>query len=221
VKTFLLSTAFVAGLLVFGELAHEALSQQAGGAPTVPPTVAAIDIGKVFKNHNRLKGMQTQMKTDADAARADLQKEKERIQALMEKIKTFSPGTPDYKRLETDIVQAQAQLATRAKLQEKEFTEREARNYYTIYREINDEVKTFAETYKINIVLRYNSDPPDVNDPQSVLRDINKPIVHLASGLDITDIILQTINARSGMPAAGDGPARNTSPQQQAVPRPR
>jgi Skp family chaperone for outer membrane proteins len=202
-------------------LAREAVSQQAA-APGATPTVAAIDIGKVFKNHNKLKTMQTQMKADADAARADLQKEKDRILGLMEKLKTFSPGTPDYKRLETDIVSGQAQLATRAKLQEKEFTEREARNYYTIYREINDEVKNFADFYKINIVLRYNSDVPDVNDPQSVLRDINKPIVYLASGLDITDTILQTINSRGGQPpAAGDGAARNTAPQQPGIQRPR
>ena len=165
--------------------------------------IAVIDISYIFKNHARFKQSMEYMKRDVLAAEETLKKERDLVNQMIEKLKDFKPGTPDYKKLEEDITHRQSDFNVRASLQKKEFLEREAKVYTNIYKEISDEVGYYSDKNGIALVLRFNGDPVDANNRNSVLNEINKPIVYQRGGIDITPIILDTLNRR--------GPAANTA----------
>ncbi len=58
-------------------------------------------------------------------------------------------------------------------------------------------VNWLAGQYGYVAVLRYNGEAVDANDPESILRDINKPVIWHNQGVDITQLVLQQLNARN------------------------
>ena len=76
--------------------------------------VAVIDVGYVFKNHVRFKAAMDKMKDEVMAAENGLKAERDRINGLMEQIKGFNVGTPEYKKLEAEIAKAQGDFNVNA-----------------------------------------------------------------------------------------------------------
>ena len=198
------------GLLSFG---FNALAQQGSYAPPArpaarPPVIALLDVAYIFKNHPRFKAMMAEMKADVERAEATVKKEGEGIRSQAERLKDFRQGTPDYKGLEEELTKRQADLSVRIQLQKKEFLQKEARIYYTVYQEIFQEADYYAQQNGIDMVLRFNGDPVDVEKPDDVLRDINKPVIWYSKDrCDITPIVLDRLVRRGGAGPAGAAPA--------------
>lgn len=198
-KPFLLATlaASVALIALVGMYA----SAQMPARPPVRPAysgspVALVDISYIFKEHVRFKGKMTQMKADVDRAEAEVKEIRNNIVRLSERLRDYTPGTPDYKSIEEEITNRQATLAARVQLQKKEFLQREAKIYYDTYQEVFSEVDYFAKANGIAMVLRFNGDPVEKGIPQSVLQHINKPVVWYAQDRDITKVVLDRLNMR-------------------------
>jgi hypothetical protein len=66
--------------------------------------------------------------------------------------------------------------------------------YLNVYREVSDAVAYQAQRRGMTLVLRFNGDPVDGSSRESVLRDINKPIVHYTREADITPDVLTDLN---------------------------
>jgi hypothetical protein len=96
-------------------------------------------------------------------------------------------------------------------MRKKEFIQQEAKIYYGVYQEIMGAVEDFANQTGVALVMRYNREPASVEKPDDVLREINKPVVWSPRGRDITDFIIQKVNA--GMPL-------NTANNRMGVPLP-
>ena len=97
------------------------------------------------------------MKLKVDAAENDIKKDQEACKQEMEQIKAYNAGSPDYKRLEADILKKQGDLNLKVKLQQKDFMEQEGRVYYGISREIDDAVRLLAARNNIVLVLRFRA----------------------------------------------------------------
>ncbi len=171
-------------------------------APPSGPAVhaAVVDVGYIFKNHARFKVAMDKMKDEVMTAENGLKGERDRINGLMEQLKGFNVGTPEYKRLEAEIAKAQGDFNVNAQLQKKDFMEREAKVYMQVYDEIEKAVAQFAREHRIAVVHRFDGDPVDSGDRNQILRGITKPIVYYESGIDITPDILKMLN---GTPVAG------------------
>ncbi len=96
-------------------------------------------------------------------------------------------------------------------MKRREFLEQEAKVYYGIYREIEDSVAVFAERNRIGLVLRYSGDEMKPDDRASVLQGVNRPVV-FQRNLDITQHVLNQLNAGATMPAGAAGVAPPASP---------
>ena len=185
--------------------------QAAPTAPAAVPSaspathVAVIDVGYIFKNHARFKAAMDKMKEQVNAAENGLKTERDRINGMMEQIKGFNPGTPEFKKLEAEIAKAQGDFNVSAQLQKKDFMDQEAKVYLTVYTEVEKAVEQFAREHRIAIVHRFDGDPVDNSDRNQILRGITKPIVYLEPGIDITPDILKVLNAPAvaTQPAAG------------------
>lgn len=185
-------------------------AQAPAGQPASGPRMALLDVSRIFKNHQRFKGMMEDMKADVERAEAQVKSEKEAISKMAERLPEFRKGTQEYKQMEEDLARRQADLAVQVNLQKNEFLQREAKIYHNVYQEIWQATDYFCKQNRIDMVLRFNGEPVDIERPDSVLTFINKPVVWYDRGLDITDSILQEVNrmAVNPRPADNRGPAR-------------
>jgi Skp family chaperone for outer membrane proteins len=197
-------------LLLCGLISSQVFSQ--GGVPMRQPVaaqagasanIALLDVSYIFKNHPRFKSMMDEMKADVDGAESSVNKERDTIRKLVEQLDTYHKGSPDYNAMEKEIAEREANLTVKVQLQRKQFLAQEAKIYFTVYKEIEQEVDYYCSNKGIDMVLRFNGDPVDVDKPDSVLSFINKPVVYYDKGRDITPIILDSLIKRSGAPAAG------------------
>ena len=187
---FLVSVVFVAGVS----------GQQRSGPATgtrAGSDIALIDIGVIFKNHTRFKAHMADLQADMERAEQQMKKERDSLRALSEQLNAYKAGTVEYKQLEEEITKRSADLNVRFQLQKKEFAKTEAKTYYMVYQEIQQEVDGFAQANGIAVVLKFKSELADADKPDEVLTELNKPVIWYARGLDITPIILESLNRRA------------------------
>jgi Skp family chaperone for outer membrane proteins len=138
------------------------------------------------------------MRDEVMQAENGLKAERDRINGLMEQIKGFNVGTPEYKKLEAEIAKAQGDFNVTAQLQKKDFMDREALVYMQVYQEIEKAVEQFARQHRIAVVFRFDGEPTTgTGDRDQILRGITKPIVYLEPGIDITPDVLKMLNGSS------------------------
>jgi Skp family chaperone for outer membrane proteins len=172
-------------------------------SPSATPAshVAVIDIGYIFKNHGRFKAEMDKMKDQVLAAENGLKAERDRINGLMEKLKGFNPGTPEYRQLEGEVAKAQGDFSVNAQLAKKDFMDREGKVYLAVYSEIERAVAQFSKENGIAVVHRFDGEPVDGADRNRILGSITKPIVYYDPQIDITPDILKMLNG-AGVAAA-------------------
>jgi outer membrane protein len=195
------AAAFVAAP-AFAQAPAAAAAPRASGSPAAH--TAVIDVGYIFKNHARFKTAMDKMKDEVLAAENSLKAERDRINGLMEQLKGFNVGTPEYKKLEAEVAKAQGDFNVSAQLQKKDFMDREANVYKQVYAEIEQAVSQFARQHGIAVVHRFDGDPVDSTDRNRILGNITRPIVYHDPQIDITPDVLRMLNATpvAGAPAA-------------------
>jgi Skp family chaperone for outer membrane proteins len=167
----------------------------AAARPATPAShVAVIDVGYIFKNHARFKQAMDKMKDEVLAAENALKAERDRINGLMEQLKGFNVGTPEYKKLEAEVAKAQGDFSVNAQLQKKDFMDREAKVYLQVYNEVERAVSQFARDNGIAVVHRFDGDPVNATSREQILGSIMKPIVYYDPQIDITPDILRMLN---------------------------
>jgi Skp family chaperone for outer membrane proteins len=184
--------AVAASLSTASGLAQQPAAPRSGGSGA--GHVAVIDVGYIFKNHARFKAAMDKMKDEVLAAENGLKAERDRINGLMEQLKGFNVGTPEYRRLEGDIAKAQGDFSVNAQLQKKDFMDREAKVYMQVYAEVEQAVGQFARQHGIAVVHRFDGEPVDNSDRNRILGNITKPIVFFDPQIDITPDILRMLN---------------------------
>jgi Skp family chaperone for outer membrane proteins len=163
--------------------------------------IASLDVNFVFKNHERFKAALDGMKRSYEAAEEEVKKDSENINKAREALQDFHKGTPEYKAREEDLLKKQAELQTKVQLKKNELVQREAENYNAVYQEILQETQSFCKANAIDMVVRINNEPANLEQPNSVLGYINRQVVWSDSSLDITLDILQRLNSRGGAAA--------------------
>jgi Skp family chaperone for outer membrane proteins len=182
------------------------------GANAVKYGVAVVDINYIFKNHQKFIAAMDAMKADFQAVETEVKGKQQQIVAAQERQKTFTPGSPEFKQLDEQIVRMTAGLQVDVTQKRKELVDREARIYFDTYVEVTQTIKLYAEHKGIGLVLRFNGEEADPNNRESILRSINKA-VHFQNSVDITPDVLAYVNR----PATAD--TRGGAGGAQAAPR--
>jgi Skp family chaperone for outer membrane proteins len=217
VKNSCLVAVFAATIALTGLTARTAVSQQPVMRGPGVQSVALVDVNYIFKKHGRFKAQMEQMRADVERSQAEWKRQMEAINKQADRLQEFRPGTPDYKAMEEDIVNQKAKLQGQVALQKKEFLQREAKIYYNTYSEIMQEVRYHCQQNGLGLILSFNGDKINPENPEDVLRGINNKVVYYDDGLDITPIILKRLN-----PDVADRSAVPTGPQGVSFPnRPR
>ena len=187
------------------------------GGPVAGTSVAVIDIAYIFKNHVRFNAQMNDMKRDIDAFDAAMRDESQKLQKKQESMMSFTPASTEFKKLDEELAHLKSDFQIRVQAKKREFLEQEARVYYGIYREVEDMVASFAQRNRIGLVLRFTADDMKPDDRASVLQGVNKPVV-FQQNLDITQHVLNQLNAGATMPAGNPGVAPPVGPGSQIQP---
>lgn len=213
--------ALAATVLTVGLTDSTALAQP-GAQPQAPGGIALLDVSRVFKEHARFNAQMNAMKAEVQAAETQMKASADVLQQDMERLKELDPASQAYKTLEASVATKRAQMQVDVQLQRKDFLQKEAKIYHMVYREVQQEVQYFASRYNLSAVLRFSNNEANVNQPDEVLRDINKSVVWFAPQLDITNDILKALNNGAAQPSAnpqgGQAPYRPAA-RTQTVPR--
>jgi Skp family chaperone for outer membrane proteins len=202
------ATVLAAGLLVcearsqgnVGQPMMASAAAPAAGPMTAGP-VALLDVSRIFKQHARFNGMMEEMKAHVQKVEAWVKSEKDAMREKAEQMKDLQSGSPEYKNLEVELAKRQSDLQLQMQIQRKDLMQQEAKIYFNVYNEVQQEVEAVAAARGFVIVLRFNGDQVDVEQPDDVLRDINKSVIWFNRGVDITDEVLARIASRSQQPA--------------------
>ncbi len=181
----------VASLVIFASI--PAFAQSAG------TSVVVLDVGKVFKEHRRFKQKMETMKGDVTNFENYLKSQRTKVQNMVTELKEkFKTGTPGYAAQEKQIAKISSDMEVETRLKRKEFVQHEAKIFYDTYQEITSAVAQFATKYKIDLVLRFNSEPINPDNPQQILAGVNQNIVYHSKPRDVTVQIIEMLNGRAG-----------------------
>jgi Skp family chaperone for outer membrane proteins len=158
------------------------------------PTVALVDIGYIFKNSQRFKTMMEELKADVERIKAESKAQRAEINELGDRLRQYRNGTPDYQALEGEIAKRQAQFTATSQLRGRDIARREAKIWLDVYREICDATNDYMQRNNIDMVMRFNGDPVDPEEPDSVREFLARSVISHRSELDITPAILQSMN---------------------------
>lgn len=163
---------------------------------TSPHRIAVVDVAYIFKNHSGIKAQVTQVENDLKNFDAELKTKREALKAAAEQLKQFKVGSPEYAAQEEKVAGMESKLRLDMARKRKELADAEAQIYYENYQQIAEGVKYLAQYYKINLVLRYNSEDMDKDKGDSVIRGVMKNIVYHDDSLDMTKGVMQYLDRR-------------------------
>jgi len=198
-KSHLLAV-LAAGILSSGLIAAYGIAQQPITSAVRPPsrgaTIAMLDVKYIFKKHAGFKAWMNGMNADVERAEADVKAAREEMRKLAEQLQQYQKGSQQYKQLEAQMAEKQADVTVRVQLQKKGFMEQQAKIYHAVYQDIFQAVRSYAQANGISAVVQFDGERSDPNNPETVVRDINKPVIYYAEQLDITPVILAQLNQR-------------------------
>ena len=165
---------------------------QAPMAPTVQGagSIGLVDVNYIFKKHVRFRAQLTDLQKDAEKIQKDFEQQLQALQADAQTLTSLKPGTPDYTRLEEQMVTKKAGIQGQIALKRKDFVQREAHLYFLAYHEIQDEVYAYCQQRGIALVLNFDGDGIHEDNPDAIARGISNKVVFYTKNLDITPYIL-------------------------------
>lgn len=179
-------------------------------------SVAVIDLQEVFKQNVRFKQALEDIKKDTEALNAETRGEQKKLQKMVEELKDFKPGTPDYRTREEEIAHIESNVRVTLGLKRKDLRDKEAKLHYHAYEEVLAAVEEFSERYGISLVIRFNAEEMDPSNPESIMMGLNRHVVYQRN-LNITDAIIAKIN--QGAPPVVDN--RGKAGPAPVIPAPR
>ena len=165
--------------------------------------VAIVDIGLVFKSHPRFKQQLESLKTQADQFKTTSIAAQQDLVQQAQGLRSYNPGSPEYNALESKLAQQSAAMELDQKNRMRQLMEQEAKLHYDTYQEINAAVAKFCEANDIRLVLRFNGDSMDPNQPASVMQRVNSSVVFHIPQTDITRFIVTELGGQIATANAG------------------
>ena len=189
-------TAVVTALMFTCALATSAIMPARASAQesAAGHRVAVVDVAYIFKNHVGIKAQVSKVEGDLKAYETTLKGKRDELKGAAEQLKSFKVGTPDYAAAEERVASLESKLRLDMARKRKELADAEAQIYYDNYQRIAEGVKFLAQHYKINLVLRYNSENMDLEKGESVIRGVMKNIVYHDDSLDMTKGVMQYLD---------------------------
>lgn len=180
----------------------------AAAAPsTVPHKVGLIDMAHVFKNYKKFETLREDLKLEIGVSEEKAKTMQAELAELQGHLKKFMEGSKEYAKAEQEIVKKAAEFESFRRTASREFLKKESQIYLQVYNETSEAVKKYADYYKYTLVIRFNREELDTENPQNLLQGMNRQVVYHRGEDDITVSVLDYLNRRYTPTAAPAAPA--------------
>lgn len=192
-KKYSLLTIAVASLGLM--VATATVSAQDAAAPAAPHQIGLIDMAHIFKNYEKFKDQTASLQKAAEEAEAQAQDMMNQGKQLQQQLQTMQVGSPDYNKIEAQLIELKNKLETFRQVEQQKIVRQQADLYKTIYLEVQDVVNRYASHYKYTLIIRFSrTEVAESTNPQAILQNMNRQVVHYQPQDDITDPILKYLN---------------------------
>jgi Skp family chaperone for outer membrane proteins len=186
--------------------------------------VALIDLGFILKNHAGFIQRSEEFRQQWEGRETDIKGKQDDARKLAMKLNDFQKGSKEYKQLEEEVAKRTAELQLEINRTKKQFQESEAKLFYDAYKQIYNEVRLHCEQNNIMMVIKFNGEPPNPDNPEEIGSEMfNKQVLYYNPGVDITPAILARLKGQlaqnGGRPAPPPTASRPGLPPQQQPPR--
>lgn len=185
---------FLAGLLALASFplcAQQAASPAAGG----PHQIGLIDMGHIFQNYKKFTAMTEALQKEIEQTDVQAKSIIDRIRSAQEQLQSLKDGSSQFQLAESEMLKAQTELEAFKRTAQRDFLRKEADIYKTVYLEVEDAVRQYAEHYQYSLVLRFErSRVEEAEDPRQILNGMNRHVVFFRSKDDLTDPVLEHLN---------------------------
>jgi outer membrane protein len=182
----------------------------AAAADEVVHKVGLIDMGHIFNEYNKLKILKEEYTLDMQESETKAKSMVQKIQALQAELKELKEGSPEYAEREQKFAKLTSEFDTFRKVTQKDLLRKEAKMYHTVYLEVQDAVEKVCKHYGYTLVLRFNKEDLNTNDPQKLIQGLNRQVVYHRNRDDMTGVVLKMLNQnyeKSNPAAASATPA--------------
>ncbi|QDU08449.1 OmpH family outer membrane protein [Gimesia aquarii] len=212
-KKLLVSVSVIAIIACLACFTETASAQgNTGNSKTVEHKVGLIDMAHVFKHYEKFTALREELKTEIQQSDAKAKAMAEQIQAVQKEMQDFKQGSPEYLAREKQLAQAASDFEAFRKVAQRDFLRKESRIYHTIYMEVTDTVKKYAKIYNYTLIMRFNRENLDTDDPKKLIQGMNRQVVFHRADDDITLSVLDYLNRSYKPKSSGSGtPTRSTS----------
>lgn len=159
-----------------------------------PCDLAVVDLGLLFKKDVKFNEQMEAMRRGVEDAEEVATTMREALEVRKNKLPELVVGSDEYKKAKSLISIETSQLTAYEKEKKQEFMSRESLNYHECHQRIMKLIERHCEVYGTRCVLRFTREAIDANDPQSILKNINRSILY-EKNIDITDAIIESLKA--------------------------
>jgi Skp family chaperone for outer membrane proteins len=186
--TTLTTFAVLAGLIV------TARAQNTTDSSKLPVKIGLVDMAKVFKDYDKFNDMRESLKAEMQAQLEGAQKIAADAKKVTDELALIKKGTEKYITLEQKLARLSSDFETKRKLAQANYVRREAEIFEKIYTESTTIIEQYAKYYKYTLILRFNSEPVNAEDPKSLAASLNKLVIYNRPSDDLTGAIVGHLN---------------------------
>ena len=212
--------ALLAGVLA---LTGDAWSQQgkegasgAAAATNIPHKVGLIDMAFVFKNYKKFESLREDLKVEIASSEEQAKEMQKEIVEYQQKLKELKEGGAEYTKLEQQAVKKAADFENFRRQMSREFLKKESQIYLQVYNEVSKMVERYATHFNYTLIIRFNREDLDTENPQALLQGMNRQVVYYRQNEDITTPVLESLNKKFA-PANPEGGSAPSKPERSAT----
>jgi Skp family chaperone for outer membrane proteins len=202
VKKVIVSVSVIALLAGVLALTGDAWSQQgkkeeaAAAATNIPHKVGLIDMAYVFKNYKKFETLREDLKVEIAQSEETAKEMQKEIVEFQQKLKDLKEGGAEYTKLEQQAVKKAAEFENFRRQMSREFLKKESQIYLMVYNEVSRMVEKYATHFNYTLIIRFNREDLDTENPQALLQGMNRQVVYYRPNEDITTPVLESLNKR-------------------------
>jgi outer membrane protein len=196
--------AILAGLLTLGnnvwsQTGKPAARPAAGASAAVaddakPHKVGLIDMAHVFKNYKKFESLREELKGQIAGSEDQAKEMAGKIKKLQDELKTLKEGSDDFTKKEQAMNKLALDFDSFRKSTQREILKAESEIYHQVYMEVSDAVRKYSKYYGYTLVLRFNREELNKDDPQGLIQGMNRQVVFHRDEDDMTESVLVHLN---------------------------
>ncbi|MBW8034793.1 MAG: OmpH family outer membrane protein [Planctomycetes bacterium] len=182
-------------VLLFG-VYHEFGDAASSKKDFLPARIGVVNVQQVLLAGDKNKSWDTIIRGEGERMRTELVQLRDEIVAGEGKLKTKSPDSSDYTRLERELMEKAANLKAKEEFFQQDMMSRQHRWAEKSFREVLTAAETVAKDKGLDIVLvreDYQWPVNSANELVNIMR--TSKVLYNSEELDITDAVLAAWNA--------------------------